>query len=176
LPGDRLQTLHCARPGQTGTGSGGALPLGEPVLGAGREAAETPVLATHLSVYDVCDVAGGQQGHPDILQQVRQGPLPLLLGVLHPADHSLEDRLFRIHLQARDTLWGSSGAIFRSPPPSHSHLPERARLLGKQSFQTQLAKIMRRVIVRLGEKHLRERVLNRPSVTNQLLIQNFLHS
>lgn len=56
------------------------------------------VSRTHLSVYDVRDIPGGQQGHPDILQQVGQQLFTLLLGVLHPGDDGLKDRLFRIHL------------------------------------------------------------------------------
>ena len=53
---------------------------------------------THLGIYDVRDVPGGQQGHAHVLQQVRQALLPFPLGVLHPVDDGLEDRLFRIHL------------------------------------------------------------------------------
>lgn len=59
---------------------------------------------THLSVYDVGDVPGGQQGHPDVLQQVRQGLFSLLLVVLHPVDDGLEDRLFRVHLPTQHSI------------------------------------------------------------------------
>lgn len=66
---------------------------------------------THLCVDDVGDVPGGEQGHPDVLQQVRQGLFSLLLGVLHPVDDGLKDRLFRIHLSENNYR-----PVFRQSP------------------------------------------------------------
>lgn len=130
LPGDRRQTLHCARPG-TGTGSG-CLALADQFCAGRVKLQRRPLVpATHLSVYDVCDVAGGSAGASGRARS-RSGKDPSrsflacftqLITARRPA--------LQVHLQALDTLLGRSGAIFHSPPPSNSHLPETARLLGK---------------------------------------------
>lgn len=57
----------------------------------------------HLSINDICDVAGGQQRHPDKLQHVRQVRLALFSVVLDPVQHGLKHRLLRVHLRADST-------------------------------------------------------------------------
>ena len=156
------------------------VPLRGPVLGAGHEAAATPLSQqlTSVSMTSVME-RGVSRGIRTYCSRSGRDPsrsfLACFTQLITASKTGSSESTCR-----RGTRHGGALEPPSVPLPPHplsnSHLPEIARLLGRQPFQTQLAKIMRRVIVRMGEKHLRERVPNRPSVTNQFLIQNFLHS
>lgn len=86
-----------------------------PSKSRGRERAvstfsEAAEAGQYLGVDDVGDVAGSEQRHPHVLQQLRQRRLPLLLGVLHPVYHCLEHWLLRVHLQTGGTS-SSAGSV-----------------------------------------------------------------